>query len=64
MSNWQKRFNKRVREICKCESGKSQVKRGDAQTVLVNFAKAFAKNPIRESRFLFQLALKHEGVRK
>jgi hypothetical protein len=63
MTRWQERFNKRVREMCKDEKGKSQVKRGDAQTVLVNFAKRFAKNPIRESKFLFQLALKHE-VRK
>jgi hypothetical protein len=63
MTHFQKRFNKRVREMCRDEEGKSQVKRGDAQTVLVNFAKAFAKNPLRESKFLFKLAAKHGSKR-
>lgn len=59
MKRFQQRFNKRVRELCKDEKGKSQIKRGDMQTALVIFAKAFMKNPVREINFLNLLAKKH-----
>lgn len=59
MTRFQQRFNKRVRELCKAEKGKSQINRGDMQTALVIFAKAFDKNPVREINFLNLLAKKH-----
>lgn len=58
MTRFQQRLNKRVRQMCKDEKGKSQIKRCDMQTALVLFAKAFVKNPVREINFLNALAKK------